>query len=90
MTYDFTTVLDRAGRDIIAADLIPFPGVKVEEGFSTIPMWVADMSFPTAPEILAAMRERGAAYGLSDEFITTVFTAIHEESVRKQNEILEA
>ena len=40
--------------------------------------------------ILAAMRERGAAYGLSDEFITTVFTAIHEESVRKQNEILEA
>ena len=33
-------------------------------------------------------RERGAAYGLSDEFITTVFTAIHEESVRKQNEIL--
>ena len=58
MTYDFTTVLDRAGHDIIAADLIPFPGVKVEEGFSTIPMWVADMSFPTAPCILEALAER--------------------------------
>ena len=55
MTYDFTTVLDRAGHDIIAADLIPFPGVTVEEGFSTIPMWVADMSFPTAPCILEAL-----------------------------------
>ena len=58
MTYDFTTVLDRAGHDIIAADLIPFPGVTVEEGFSTIPMWVADMSFPTAPCILEALEER--------------------------------
>ena len=49
MTYDFTTVLDRQGHDIIAADMIPFPDAKVDEGFSTIPMWIADMSFPTAP-----------------------------------------
>ncbi len=56
--YDFTTVLDREGRDCIAADRIPFPDVRVKEGFSRIPMWVADMSFPPAPEITAAMGRR--------------------------------
>ncbi len=58
MTYDFTTVLDRQGHDIIAADIIPFPEGKVDVRFSPIPMWVADMSFPTAPCILQAMEER--------------------------------
>ncbi len=58
MTYDFTTVLDRQGHDIIAADLIPFKDVTVDEGFSPIPMWIADMSFPTAPCILKALEER--------------------------------
>ncbi len=58
MKYDFTTVLDRRGRDSIAADYIPIPDVTVKEGFDTIPLWVADMSFPTAPPILAAMRRR--------------------------------
>ena len=58
MTYDFTTVLDRRGHDIIAVDYIPLPGVTVEEGFSTIPMWIADMSFPTAPCVLEAIEER--------------------------------
>jgi cystathionine beta-lyase len=58
MTYDFTTVLDRRGRDSIAADYIPIPGVTVKEGFDAIPLWVADMSFPTAPAILEAMRRR--------------------------------
>ncbi|MBR6002208.1 MAG: bifunctional 3-deoxy-7-phosphoheptulonate synthase/chorismate mutase type II [Bacteroidales bacterium] len=38
--------------------------------------------------ILAKMKEEGRKYGLSDEFIVTVFNAIHEESVRSQNEIL--
>jgi cystathionine beta-lyase len=58
MKYDFTTVLDRRGRDSIAADWIPIPGVTVREGFDAIPLWVADMSFPTAPPILEAMRRR--------------------------------
>ena len=58
MTYDFTTVLDRLGKDSIAANHNPIPGVSVQEGFSVIPMWVADMSFPTAPAILQAMRSR--------------------------------
>ncbi|MCR5664208.1 MAG: aminotransferase class I/II-fold pyridoxal phosphate-dependent enzyme [Oscillospiraceae bacterium] len=58
MSYDFTTVLDRSGKDCIAADYIPLRGAEVREGFDRIPMWVADMSFPVAPPILEAMRRR--------------------------------
>ena len=58
MPYDFTTMLDRRGRDSIAADMIPFSGVTVDEGVEPIPMWVADMSFPIAPPVLEAMRRR--------------------------------
>ena len=58
MAFDFTTILDRHGKDSLAADKIPFEGISVEEGFSTIPMWVADMSFPAGPFILDAIRKR--------------------------------
>ena len=58
MKYDFTTVLDRVGHDCIAADRIPFADIKPDPGFDPIPMWVADMSFPTAPPILAAIQKR--------------------------------
>lgn len=58
MKYDFTTVLDRSGRDSLAADKIPFEGLRVDEGFSTIPMWIADMSFPAAPPVMEAMYRR--------------------------------
>ena len=58
MSYDFTTVLDRAGKDSLAADVVPFENAKVEAGYTKIPMWVADMSFPTAPFIVDAMRAR--------------------------------
>ena len=56
--YDFTTVLDRRGRDSVAADRIPIPGAEVEAGVTPIPMWIADMSYPTAPPVLEAMRRR--------------------------------
>ena len=58
MTYDFTTVLDRAGHDCLAADRIPFDGVQPDEGFDVIPMWIADMAFPTAPPVLDAIKQR--------------------------------
>ena len=58
MKYDFTTVLDRRGRDSTAADVIPFKGLSVGEGFSTIPMWIADMSFKAAPPVMAAIYKR--------------------------------
>ena len=55
MHYDFTTVLDRRSRDSTAADVIPIPGASVKVGFEPIPMWVADMSFPTSPPVLEAI-----------------------------------
>ena len=65
MKYDFTSIMDRAGRDSIALAQIPIPGAQVKEGFDRIPMWVADMNFPTVPTIPAAMMERvqHPAYG---------------------------
>ncbi len=60
MKYDFTSILDRHGRDAIALDGIGQPGRPgaPREGFDAIPMWVADMNFPTFPGIPAAMIER--------------------------------
>ena len=56
MKYDFTTILQR--QDAIAAEHIPIPNVTVREGFSRIPMWVADMSFAVPPSIQEAVIRR--------------------------------
>ena len=60
MKYDFTTVIDRHGKDSIAVDPPAWYNLNVptKEGFSRIPMWVADMSFATCPAITNAMAER--------------------------------
>ena len=58
MKYDFTTILDRRGKDSLAADKIPFAGLSVDPGFSTIPMWIADMSFVAAPPVMEALYKR--------------------------------
>ncbi len=58
MEFDFTTILDRRGKDALAVDVIPYPDVTVEDGLRPIPMWVADMSFPTAPSVVAAVQKR--------------------------------
>ncbi len=41
-------------------------------------------------QVLADMVEKGASYGLSEQAITAIMTAIHDESVRVQNEVLKA
>ena len=68
MKYDFTSILDRNGKDAIAVEHIPIPGAQVKEGFDRIPMWVADMNFPTVPTVVEAMMERvqHPAYGYFD------------------------
>ena len=68
MKYDFTSILDRTGKDAIAVEHIPIPGARVKEGFDRIPMWVADMNFPTVPTVVEAMMERvqHPAYGYFD------------------------
>ena len=55
MKYDFTTILDRRGKDAIAVD---FPPANPREGFDLIPMWVADMNFPACPTIPEAIIQR--------------------------------
>ncbi len=58
MKYDFTSIIDRHDRDAIAVDMIPFEHAAVQEGFDRIPMWVADMNFPTVPTIQEHVIER--------------------------------
>ena len=68
MKYDFTTLMDRHGKDAIALDHIPIPDAQIRTGFSRIPMWVADMNFPTAPSVVNAIAKRIAhpAFGYFD------------------------
>ena len=65
MKYDFTTIMDRVGKDAVAVDTIPYQDIQIKEGFSKIPMWVADMNFQTVPTVPDAITERvrHAAYG---------------------------
>ena len=61
MKYDFTSIIDRRGRDAIAVDGLKgdgFSPAPPKEGFDAIPMWVADMNFPTVPTIQEAIIER--------------------------------
>ena len=62
MTYDFTSVIDRYGRDALAVEALGQPGFPAapQDGFDAIPMWVADMNFPTAPAIVEALQRRAA------------------------------
>ena len=72
MKYDFTTIMDRHGRDSIAVDgLGAEPGFAPDPpkaGFDVIPMWVADMNFPTVPTVQEAIIERAKhpAFGYFD------------------------
>lgn len=62
MKYDFTSIIDRHGKDAIAIEAVGAPGGFApggpKEGFDVIPMWVADMNFPTVPTIPEAIIER--------------------------------
>jgi len=62
MQYDFTSIMDRKGMDALAVDNPP--GLP-KNGFDVIPMWVADMNFPTVPTIPQAIIRRAehSAYG---------------------------
>ena len=81
MKYDFTSIMDRHGKDATAIDgLGSMPGFTPDlpkEGYDAIPMWVADMNFPTVPTIPEAIIERAKhpAYGYfqpSDEYFDSI------------------
>ena len=61
MEFDFTSVISRTGSGAIAVDALGMGGnapSKPKEGFDAIPMWVADMNFPTAPSITEEIVKR--------------------------------
>ena len=63
MQYDFTSIIDRRGKDALAVDAVGDPRISIApaapaEGFDLIPLWVADMNFPTLPDIQEALTER--------------------------------
>lgn len=61
MHYDFTTIYDRHNMDALAVDGVgTSPGFSPDapkEGFSFLPMWVADMNFATVPTIAQAIAQ---------------------------------
>lgn len=72
MKYDFTSIIDRQGKDAIAIDMVGKPGGFApdgpKKGWDIIPMWIADMNFQTVPTIPEAIIERAkhALYGYFD------------------------
>lgn len=106
MKYDFTSIMDRHGKDAIAVDGIgSMPGFtpeKPDEGFDVIPMWIADMNFPTVPTIQEAIIERTKhpAYGYfqpSDEYYNSIIqwhekrngvTGLSKEHIGYENGVL--
>lgn len=60
MKYDFTSIIDRKGKDALAVDALGNGTAPdgPKEGFDAIPMWVADMNFATAPSITEAIAKR--------------------------------
>ena len=86
MTYDFTTILDRRGKDALALDALGSGGNAPEApaaGFDAIPMWVADMNFPVLPAIqdalIARVREPHFGYfAPRDEYFDRIVAWQHD------------
>ena len=93
MKYDFTTILEREGHDALAVDGLGtgFAPGQPEEGFSAIPMWVADMNFPVLPAIQEHVirRMEHPAFGYftpSEEYFSSI---INWQKTRNNVENLE-
>ena len=72
MQFDFTSLIDRRGKDALAVDELGSGKghalAAPKEGFDAIPMWVADMNFATVPTVPQALAERAnhPLYGYFD------------------------
>ena len=104
MKYDFTSQIDRHGRDAIAVDALGTgwaPGAP-GDGFDAIPMWVADMNFATAPTIVDSVIERAkhplfGYFDPSDEYYDSIIrwqetrngvTGLTKECIGYENGVL--
>lgn len=56
--YNWDEIVDRTGTYAKATEIIPIEGAKVKDGFTKIPMWIADMNFKTAPTVTEEMIKR--------------------------------
>ena len=82
MKYDFTSIIDRKGKDALAVDNLPngfgiVDEVHVRDGLDCIPMWIADMNFATVPTVTEALIERAKhpTYGyfnIRDEYYDSI------------------
>ena len=104
MKYDFTSIIDRHGKDAVAVDLRPggFGPQPPKEGFDIIPMWVADMNFPTVPTITQAIQKRiehpfFGYFSTSDEYFNAIInwqekrngvTGLTKECIGYENGVL--
>lgn len=105
MKYDFTSIIDRHGKDAIAVDGLMEGGwgpLPPRAGFDVIPMWVADMNFPTVPTICQAVRERVdhpffGYFATSDEYYNAIIrwqerrngvTGLTKECIGYENGVL--
>ena len=106
MKYDFTSIMDRRGKDAIAVDDVgKMPGFAPDgpqEGFDLIPMWVADMNFPTVPTVPEAIiaRAQHTAYGYfspTEEYFDSIIrwqetrngvTGLSKEHIGYENGVL--
>lgn len=106
MKYDFTSIIDRHGKDAIAVDGVGsgfgFAPDAPKPGFDVIPMWVADMNFPTVPTITDAIIERAKhpAFGYfnaTDEYYDSIIqwhekrngvTGLTKEHIGYENGVL--
>ena len=62
MKFDFESIMDRHGMDAMAVDNLGngwAPGAPME-GYDAIPMWVADMNFPTVPTVCEYIIKRAS------------------------------
>ena len=104
MKYDFTTIMDRGGRNTMAVDGYGMmtQGIDIPEGTDIIPMWVADMSFATVPTVPQQIIERvnHPEYGYfitPDEYYNSIIewhekrngvTGLTKEHIEYENSVL--
>ena len=83
MKYDFTTILDRKGKDAIAYDglgkIEGFAPEAPDKEFDVIPMWIADMHFATVPTLVSEISERlkhplFGYFMVKDEFYNSIIS----------------
>lgn len=61
MAYEFDKIIDRKGTNCLKYDFARERGHSEEE----LPLWVADMDFQTAPEIVERLQS-SVAHGILD------------------------